>query len=91
MAPNQDIIINDIIKLLVKRDPDADPNELESKLDQPLDQIYKINSQIGTGIASELREMYDLPEIPPKKLKKRSFYISIGGLVELILKMSQSS
>jgi len=91
MIPNRDIIINDIIKLLVKRDPGADPDELESKLDQPLDQIYKINSQIGTGIASELRESYKLPEIPSTKLKNRKFYISIGGLVELIIEMSQYS
>ncbi len=91
MIPDNNTILNDIIKLLAKRDPDVDPEELKSKLDQPLDLIYKINSQIGTGIASELRELYGLPEIPPTKLKNRKFYISIDGLVKLIKKMSNYS
>jgi hypothetical protein len=91
MIPDSNIIINDIINLLAKRDPDVDPDELVSKLDQPLDQIYKINSQIGMGIASELRELYSLPEIPPTKLKNRKFYISINGLAELIIEMSKYS
>ena len=89
MIPDRNVIINNIINLLAKRDPDADPDELVSKLDQPLDQIYKINSQIGTGIASELRELYNLPEIPPTKLKNKKFYISIDGLVKLVIEMSK--
>ena len=91
MIPDRNVIVNDIIRLWAKRDPDVDPKELRSKLDQPLDRIYKINSQIGTGIASELRELYGLPEIPPTKLNNRKFYISIDGLAELIIEMSQYS
>lgn len=91
MIPTDEEIINDIIRLLVDRDPDANPEELRLKLDQPLDQIYKINSQIGTGIASELKEIYNLPDIPQTKLKNRNFYISIGGLLSLIKAMSENS
>jgi len=91
VIPDYNTIRNDIIRLWAKRDPDVDPEELRSKLDQPLDRIHKINSQIGTGIASELRELYNLPELPPTKLKKRKFYISIDGLTELIIEMSQHS
>lgn len=89
MIPDYDTIRNDIIRLWAKRDPGVDPEELKSKLDQPLDRIHKINSHIGTGIASELRELYSLPELPPTKLKKGKFYISIDGLVELVMEMSQ--
>jgi len=91
MIPDRNVIINDIIRLWAKRDIDVDPDELRTKLDQPLDQIYKINSQIGMGIASELRELYKLQEIPPTKLRNRKYYISIDGLAELIIEMSQYS
>lgn len=92
MIPNNDTIIKeDIIRLLAERDPDVNPEELRSKLDQPLEQIYKINSQIGIDIASELAEIYELPELPPMKMRNRKFYISIGGLVEYIKKKSEGS
>lgn len=84
MTISDDKIACDIIELLAERDPDVDPEELRSKLDQPLDQIYKINSWLGVDIASELAEIYDLPKLPRTKLANRKFYISIGGLVEYI-------
>ena len=90
MIPTDDKIIKeDIIRLLAERDPDVDAEELRSKSDQPLDQIYKINSQIGIDIACELAEIYHLTEPPPMKLRNRKFYTSIGGLVEFIKKSSQ--
>jgi hypothetical protein len=91
MLPRDDKIVEEIIRLLVERDPDADPDELKSKLDQPLDQIYDIDSQIGTGIASALRMLYGLPELPSTKLKNRNFYVSIGGLLDLIKEMAAGS
>jgi|GEM_PF-4557164 len=87
MMPSDDKIAGDIIELLAERDPDVDPEELRSKLDQPLDQIYRINSLIGVDIASELTEIYDLPKLPPTKIGNRKFYVSIGGLVEYIKKI----
>jgi hypothetical protein len=91
MIPGDETILEDVLRLLVERDPNADRDELKSKLDQPLDRIYDINSQIGIGIASALRELYRLPGLPPTKLKNRNFYISIGGLLDLIKEMAVGS
>ena len=92
MIPSTDTIIReDIIRLLAERDPSVNSEELISKLDQPLDHFYKINSQRGIDIATELAEIYDLPELPPMKMRNRRFYISIGGLVEYIKKRSEGS
>ena len=91
MIPSDDKIVEEIIRLLVERDPNADPEDLKSKLGQPLDQIYDINSHIGTAIASALRELYGLPELPPTKLKNRDYYVSIGGLLELIKRIAAGS
>ena len=46
MIPSLEKIIEDIIRALAERDPDVDPNELRSNLNQPLDQIYKINNNL---------------------------------------------
>ena len=91
MIPGDEEIVEAIIRLLVERDPDADPDELKSKLHEPLDRIYDINSQIGTGIASALSKLYGLPELPPTKLNNRDYYVSIGGLLDLIKKMAAGS
>ena len=84
MMFSDDKIVHDIIGLLADRDPEVDPEELRSKLDQPLDQIYKINSLTGVDIATELTEIYGLPKVPRTKLANKKFYVSIGGLVEYI-------
>lgn len=91
MTISDDKIESDIIGLLAERDPGVDPEELRSKLDQPLDQIYKINSLIGVDIASALTEIYDLPKPHPTKMRNRKFYISIGGLVEYIKRILSES
>lgn len=84
MLPSDPDIINNIIQKLAERDPAADPEELILRLNEPLEEIYRINSQIGIDIASELAEEYDLPELPRMKLKGRENYISIGGLLKHI-------
>lgn len=89
MLPEDQFIIDDIIQQLAERDPAADPEELRLRLDEPLEQIYKINSQIGIDIATELAEKYDLPEPPRMKLQGRQNYISIGGLLEHLKDRSQ--
>lgn len=83
MLPLSDAqILEDIIQLLAENDPGADPDVLRTKLGEPLDQIYPINSQIGVDIATQLAEKYDLPSVPRVKLRQREDYISIGGLLK---------
>jgi len=91
MIPDESEILDIIIRLLGERDPEADPIELRSKLDQPLDKVYKINSLIGVDIAAELTEMFGLPELPPTKMRRREYYVSIAGLLDYISKILKNS
>ena len=88
MLPPDAEILEEIIQLLAENDPDADPDVLRTKLHEPLDRIYAIDSQIGVDIATQLAEKYRLTSVPRTKLRQRSDYISIKGLFDHIKRRS---